>query len=122
MKKLLLALTAAAGFCTFGTVAAKADDSDRDYRRHDSYREDRHHYSYREDRHHDRYRHGRSAYVIVRGRPVCRDVFFDDGGCYYYYGPRRVYVSEYYYDYPRYYAPRPYYYRPGVSFSFGFGR
>jgi hypothetical protein len=77
----------------------------------------------------DHYR-SRHAYIIERGRPVYRTVYFDNSDrCFTYYGPRRVYVTEFYDEYPRYYRPRyyrsyprpyPVYPAPGVSFSFGF--
>ena len=102
MKKLLLVALAVAGL---GALVPAANAHDY----YDHYRDGR-------DRH-----HSRNVYIIERGRPVYRRAYFDDyDRCYTYYGPRRVYISDYYYDYPRFYHPRPYYYAPGVSLSFGF--
>lgn len=99
MKKLLLVALAVAGL---GALVPQAEA--RDSRGHG-------------DRHHGR---SRNVYIIERGRPVYRRAYFDDyDRCYTYYGPRRVYVNEYYSSYPRFYRPRPHFY-PGVNFSFGF--
>jgi hypothetical protein len=103
MKKLLLIGAAIAGFCVIGQVAEARPRPQ-----------------------------GREVYIIEEGRPVCRTAYFDDyDRCYTYYGSRRVYVREYYTEYPRHYREyreRPRYYRPhayhegrpGISFSFGF--
>lgn len=101
MKKLLLIALAVAGL---GALVPNA--SARDHHRGDR------------GYHHSRSRH---VYLIERGRPVYRRAYFDDyDRCYTYYGPRRVYVREYYDEYPRYRRPRPIFYPPAVSLSFGF--
>lgn len=100
MKKLLLVALAVAGLGALAPTASAHDHrGDRDY-------------------HHSR---SRNVYVIERGRPVYRRAYFDDyDRCYTYYGPRRVYVNEFYNEYPCYYRPRPFFRPPGVSLSFGF--
>ncbi len=98
MKKLLLVVLAVAGL---GALVPNA--SARDHRGDRGY-----HYS-------------RNVYIVEHGRPVYRRAYFDDyDRCYTYYGPRRVYVSDYYNAYPRFYRPRPFFYPPAVSLSFGF--
>lgn len=125
MHKPILCLCAALGLAigVYGTPAARADVGPYDdgdygyqprYRRHEEYREQREN---REDRA-DVYARCRPArvYVIERDCPVRRVVYFErDGRCFYPAGPRRVYVENYYHEYPRYHRPRP---RVGVTFSF----
>ncbi len=123
MKKLLLCLCAAAAGLAggFGATAARADVGPYDdgdygyqprYRHREEYREER---GYREDGY-ARCRPDR-VYIIERGAPVRRVVYFDPyGRCFYPAGPRRVYVENYYREYPRFYHPRPH---VGVTFSFG---
>lgn len=124
MKKFMLCLCAAAGLAGgLGVTAARADvgpyENDGDsayqprYRR--EYREERPERVYREDV----YAHCRPerVYVIERDCPVRRVVYFDPyGRCFYPVGPRRVYVENYYREYPRFYRRRPH---VGVTFSFG---
>ena len=122
MNKFLLGLCAAAGLAgVFGAPAARADYGDDDYGYRPRYRH-REEAAYREDREDRTYREPRCrserVYVIERDCPVRREVYFDAyGRCFYPAGPRRVYVENYYREYPRFYRhPRPH---VGVSFSFG---
>lgn len=121
MKKLVLSLCVAAGLAGgFAAASARADvgpndDADSGYQpryRHREYAEER---GYREEV----YEHCRPArvYIVERGCPVRRVVYFDPyGRCFYPAGPRRVYVENYYYNYPHLSRHRP---RFGVSFNFG---
>ena len=125
MKKFILCLCTTAGlFGAFGSAAARADvglnDDDRDYGYQPRYRRREYREEYREREYRDegfeRCRPAR-VYVIERDCPVRRVVYFDPyGRCFYPVGPRRVYVENYYREYPRFYRPRP---RVGVTFSFG---
>ena len=123
MNKPILCLCATFGLAAglFGSPAARADvrpkdDGDYGYQppcRHE-YREER---DCREDREvvYERYRPAR-VYVIERDCPVRRVVYFErDGRCFYPVGPRRVYVENYYHEYPRFYRPRPH---VGITFNF----
>ena len=119
MKKLILCLCAAAGLAgVLGVPAVRADvgpNEDRDYSYQPRYRRE-----YREERIYrdDGYEHCQPArvYVIERDIPVRRVVYFDPySRCFYPVGPRRVYVENYYRQYPRFYRPRPH---VGLSFSF----
>ena len=124
MKKTMFCLCAALGLAAgvFGAPAARADVGPNDdgdygyqprYRRHE-YREERDRCDDRAD-FYARYRPAR-VYVIERDCPVRRVVYFErDGRCFYPVGPRRVYVENYYHEYPRFYRPRPH---VGVTFSF----
>ncbi len=77
MKKLLLACVATIGFCVSGQVA-------------------------------DAHPYCRHVYVIEDGCPVRRVVYFDnDDRCYSYYGPRRVYITQYYTEPPVRFCPPP---------------
>lgn len=139
MKKLILCLCAAAGLAgTFATAPVARADNERyseeedsgyrpRYRYREDYREDRR-YRRREHRRHDHgYDHCRrgQVYIIERGGPVRREVYFDPAGrCFYPAGPRRVYVENYYHEYPRHFhghGHRHHHSRPRIGLSFGFG-
>ena len=118
MNKPMLCLCAALGLAAgvFGSPAARADvgpNDDGDYGYQPRYRR----HEYREERV-EVYERCRPApvYVIERGCPVRRVVYFErDGRCFYPVGPRRVYVENYYREYPRFYRPHPH---VGVTFNF----
>lgn len=126
MKKLILTLAATAGFTAFGLSAAHAQ---RDYR----VREVRDYGDRRVivergpkrdlndgyDRYYNRHR-SRRVYVIERGRPVRREVFYDGRGRYYRRGyGRPEYIRERVFEsYPERYYYRDGRPRAGVSLNF----
>ena len=123
MKKFILCLSAIAGLVSVsGSHSLRADvgpydDGDNDYQPRDRYREERRE---RRDYREESYAPCRPerVYVIERDCPVRRVVYFDPyGRCFYPAGPRRVYVNNYYREYPRSYRHRP----PHVDVRFGFG-
>ena len=124
MKKFILCLCTAAGLIgVFSAPAARADvgpNDDGDYGYQPRYRRREYREEYREREYRDEgFEHCRPArvYVIERDCPVQRVVYFDPyGRCFYPAGHRRVYVENYYREYPRFYRPRPH---VGVTFSFG---
>lgn len=126
MKKLLLAMVATAGLTALNPAPAKAQYYEREGR---GYRGDREVIVERGpkrnlndgyDRHYNRQRR-RSVYIIQRGRPVRREVFFDGRGRYYeIIDNRPVFIRERVFEsYPERYYHRDGRPRAGVTLNFG---
>ena len=134
MKKMFLVLAAtAAGFAAFGPAARAQYYEGREARDYREHRRDRdydrevvvergpkrnHNDGY--DRYYNHHRH-KTVYLIERGRPVRREVFFDGRGrCYQMVDDRPVFIRERVFDS----YPERYYYRDGrprAGFSLNFG-
>ena len=126
MKKLLLAIVATAGLAALNPASANAQYYERDGR---GYRGDREvivergpkrNFNDGYDRYYNRQRR-RTVYIIQRGRPVRREVFFDGRGRYYeIIDNRPVFIRERVFEsYPERYYYRDGRPRAGVTLSFG---
>ena len=130
MKKLFFALAAAtAGFAAFGPAAQAQYYEGREARDYRGYR-DREVIVERDgpkrnrndgyDRYYNRHRR-KTVYLIERGRPVRREVFFDGRGRYYQIiDDRPVFIRERVFEsYPERYYHRDGRPRAGITLNFG---
>lgn len=129
MKKSLLAVVAIAGLTVLNAAPANAQYYERESREGRGYRGDREVIVERGPRRNldDGYDRGynrqrrRSVYIIQRGRPVRREVFFDGRGRYYeIIDNRPVFIRERVFEsYPERYYHRDGRPRGGITLNFG---
>ena len=126
MKKLLFAIVATTGLAALNPAPANAQYYEREGR---GFRDDREvivergpkrNFNDGYDRYYNRQRR-RTVYIIQRGRPVRREVFFDGRGRYYeIIDNRPVFIRERVFEsYPEHYYHRDGRPRAGLTLNFG---